>query len=62
MEAGHLHQGLFETHCCSRRGLVGSSVQPRGIRWMCMVSKVLVRFGRLNHALVGFSTSCPLSP
>jgi hypothetical protein len=49
MEAGHLHQG-FEAHCCSGsgRGLAGSSAQPRGLRWLV---RLLVRFGRLNHAL-----------
>jgi hypothetical protein len=54
MEAGHLHQG-FEAHCCSRRGLVGWSAQPRGLRWTCggrvWLVMLLVRFGRLNHAL-----------
>jgi sulfur relay (sulfurtransferase) complex TusBCD TusD component (DsrE family) len=62
MEAGHLHLG-FCAHCCSRRGLVGSSAQPRGIRWTLMVSQVVSEVwsaqSRTTQSLVAFSTRMP---
>jgi hypothetical protein len=66
MEAGHLHQG-FGAHGGSRRGLVGWSAQPRGLKCPCVVSVVVSEvwsaLSRTTQSLVGFSTlRAPLSP